>query len=74
MGGGGVRESVGGEGVRREVCDVAAAGCVREKGEEGVGDDVGDAEGVKRYLELEFSLPPSCYATVLLRELMKTEL
>ena len=38
---------------------------VREGGE-------GEGEGV-RDLELEFSLPPSCYATVLLRELMKTE-
>ena len=64
----------GGGGVRGEVDDVAAVREVGEKGEEGVGGDVGDAEGVKRDLELEFSLPPSCYATVLLRELTKTEL
>ena len=31
-------------------------------------------EGVRRDLELEFCLPPSCYATVVLRELMKSEL
>ena len=31
-------------------------------------------EGVKRDLELEMGLPPSCYATVMLRELMKTDL
>ena len=43
---------------------------VSEGGEGEVGE--GEGEGV-RDLEMEFSLPPSCYATVLLRELMKTE-
>ena len=39
---------------------------------EGVRRDGG--ESVRRDLELEMGLPPSCYATVMLRELMKTDL
>ena len=45
---------------------------VRENMGEGVKRD--DGEGVKRDLELEMGLPSSCYATVMLRELMKTDL
>ena len=57
---GGVRVGVGGSGGEGE----------------GVRGDVGESggEGVRRDLELEFCLPPSCYATVVLRELMKSEL
>ena len=45
---------------------------VKSVGGEGVRRD--DGEGVRRDLELEMGLPPSCYATVMLRELMKTDL
>ena len=45
---------------------------VKSDGGEGVRRDGG--ESVRRDLELEMGLPPSCYATVMLRELMKTDL
>ena len=53
---------------------------VRSNSGEGVRENMGedvkrdDGEGVRRDLELEMCLPPSCYATVMLRELMKTDL
>ena len=76
-------EDSGGEKVRAgDVEESGDEGGVRvgvgESGGEGEGvkGDVGESggEGVRRDLELEFCLPPSCYATVVLRELMKSEL
>ena len=50
---------------------------VRKEGGGDLGEGVEGVEGggeVGRDLEVEFCLPPSCYATVVLRELMKSEL
>ena len=53
---------------------------MRSDSGEGVRGNMGkdakrdDGEDVRRDLELEMDLPPSCYATVMLRELMKTDL